>query len=1753
MDSDGSDSRQLGFFDQMRDQHWAVKLILAFVVLMLGSPFIAIGGAMAYGAAGEAGVWIFLGLVLLGAGWFVVTRPTPALAVAEPDQARPGISRYCESCGASFGTQVRTCPVCGQAWSGTVRDTIESLARYLNELTRDRQRDLIDAASYRRLKAEYERRLGVLRPAPTPPAPAERPAAALPFPGAVPHAAPPPAPAVPHVPPPPAAARPAAAVPAREAPLPAPPPPPKAVEPRPAPADVGRAVIGWAAERQADILLYVGAFLLSVAAIIFVAYQGEELSGGIRFTVLTGYALGFLVFGLLLHRWERVKEAGPVFLALGAILVPIDFVALRTQVLSHDELADDVLWLIASSSCAALYFLLAFRGYGRFYFLPAIPAALIAWGSLGSVINLPQEWWGAWYLVAAAPAYVVAVALRGRWAPSIGLLWLSIVAGTASLAWTHLLVGLGGDHHAALPAAYGLATAGLAAGLRWRVDTPVLAVLPPLAATTAAAAWWAAFGLDYEWQTVFVALAGAGYLVVAHFQPEDRAPAWATVGATFGLLAILAAHAAVTDSAAARAVLPATYAVAFVATAGAFGRWGWALAALALPPLGGMTLATAAWASGDVGTEWYGAIAVVASFGYLALAFFDQPARTRGWQAAAAITAAVGPPFAHAALALNDDPQRWALPATYGLVLLGAIASFLRWRWWWRLAPGVIPASAAATALTASWAQWDLSREWYPAFAAAAGLGYLVAAHLDAREWARAWGAIALGFAAGAIAGAHLAVLDVEAERAALPLAYAMVLAGVIAACARWRWAEAAALLPVVASATALTGSWAQWDLQPEWYPSFAAAAGLGYLLVAHFSDQRFARPWGGAALGFGIAAAAGAHLAVLDPENERAALPAAYALILAGVAAAYARWRWAEAAALLPAVAAATGVTAAWARWDLQPEWYGSFAAAAALGYLVLAWFEPGGRRPYWWGGSVVAGSLALSLAHAAVAARPEAEPLSLPVTYAILAAGAGAAFAAWHYAWRVAPGVLPALAAMTAITAGWARWEIQPAWYGAIATAATFGYIAWALTDAKAWARPWLAFAALAGGAGVLFTQVAQFGETDPAPAREALPLAYGQALAGAAFAAGWWRWACREAVALVPPLAGAFGASLAWVVFDMRPEWLTAWAAAATAGYLVPALLDRPNRGNWQLAAVFPALGALVIAHALAAVEDPVRWQLPASYGALLLPWTAFAARVRDGSTLAPPILASALGATALWAAEIEPQWWPYPALGVAAVITATAPWWQRNRVFGPAGWGYAVSLATVATIAVLPVDYDHHAHGVAAQLAAAALLAIASLAARGAIFALFVDSPTPRARTAEWAVLSQGAFAFLFGAGASLNGLLELDGAERAWTFAALSLAGWGLVGSRWRAPASLWAFGPVGLAGTSIASFIAAEAGEAGYGTLTAVLGLATLGPLIGYAGARRWTLLGIANSFLLLAIWTGWRWQALDMTYLPLAFAAVAIVEWTALITVRRYTREPSEPNVVIEYISWAPWLLSGAVSGILLSREQARLDPGEALVTTDEWTLAATVLGMLSAAVTAEGIRLKRRWVWIGGSVGLLASLLMAIATRQPENVQAYAAPVGIYLILIALTFRRSAPLFGRHMHLHEAVMVIGALHLVLPPAEQSFEPGGGKFGLELIGIGLGLLAVGLLFHGRWLVASAILTLTATAGRMVTGGLFTTPYWLLLGIAGTALIGFGLLVLLERERWDRFRQGVVRWWQSVEEAPIEPLGGPRAPGGQHT
>jgi hypothetical protein len=168
------------------------------------------------------------------------------------------------------------------------------------------------------------------------------------------------------------------------------------------------------------------------------------------------------------------------------------------------------------------------------------------------------------------------------------------------------------------------------------------------------------------------------------------------------------------------------------------------------------------------------------------------------------------------------------------------------------------------------------------------------------------------------------------------------------------------------------------------------------------------------------------------------------------------------------------------------------------------------------------------------------------------------------------------------------------------------------------------------------------------------------------------------------------------------------------------------------------------------------------------------------------------------------------------------------------------------------------------------------------------------------------------------------------------------------------------------------------------------------------------------------------------------------------------------------------------------------------------------------------------------------MAAVLCGIAILQPANVQAYTLPLGLYLVALGLSRRNSPDFLGPHMSIGEAVTVAGILAIVLPPAEQSFEPGGSIYGLELIAYGLLFLAVGLVLASRWIVAGGVLTLSGVAVRWLLVYGARAPYWLTLGVVGTVLLGLGLLLLFQRDWWQQSRARIAHWWlkDDSDDAP---------------
>ena len=495
--------RPKGLFAEFRSQHWIVKAALVAATLLVGSPLWGLLAAAAYSIAGPLGLILGAGGLAALAIWFVGSSPSPSPSASGPPEM-VDLPWFCVRCGAPVPAGESTCPECGEPAPEVPSIDIRFVAGVLNDIRDMYLAGELAEESYEDLRLLYEAQLDVLR---------AEPFAAL---------APTPEPALPPEP------RPAPVAPMAATPEPTPeivteievgpeaPPEPEVPQPPPEPSvPFGELVTAWAVERQADILLYLGAFLISMAALIFVAYQGESVGPLWRVTVLTVYTVAFLVLGILLHRWEQAREAGPIFLALGAILVPIDLAAmLRVEAFEEQGIPSDVLWLLGSSACAVLYSLLAIRGYGRFYYIPTVPAVLVAWGALGAVINLPAEWFGAWFEMVAASLYVLAA--RGE-IPAAS--WVRV--GAATLGAGALLYAGGGafseDHHWQLPVAFAVALTAPSGALAFRRSVPDLAAIPLLAAATAITAHWVALDPDPAWYWPYIAGSGVLYILAARF------------------------------------------------------------------------------------------------------------------------------------------------------------------------------------------------------------------------------------------------------------------------------------------------------------------------------------------------------------------------------------------------------------------------------------------------------------------------------------------------------------------------------------------------------------------------------------------------------------------------------------------------------------------------------------------------------------------------------------------------------------------------------------------------------------------------------------------------------------------------------------------------------------------------------------------------------------------------------------------------------------------------------------------------------------------------------------------------------------------------------------------------------------------------------------------------------------------------------------------------------------------------------------
>jgi len=272
------------------------------------------------------------------------------------------MSKFCLECTAENADDVEFCVECGRALRVTPTERRRGIAFLLNELENLHRRNILSGYLHRLLKGIY---LEELKPSPPPeearPTPQEEPRRAIPAPVAV-----------------------AAALPLR---------PPEPARP---------AASRWLVEQQANLLLYLGAFLVVIAALVFVSYSKESISSGIKMALLCTYTLAFLATGVLCLKFPRVQQAGIVFFAVGALMVPLNFVGAYVFFHSDRNMDPTGLWLAGSITSALFYGAISMVGVARWYPIPTATAIVSAFIAVLALVEAPPQMWPASTLAVAA-------------------------------------------------------------------------------------------------------------------------------------------------------------------------------------------------------------------------------------------------------------------------------------------------------------------------------------------------------------------------------------------------------------------------------------------------------------------------------------------------------------------------------------------------------------------------------------------------------------------------------------------------------------------------------------------------------------------------------------------------------------------------------------------------------------------------------------------------------------------------------------------------------------------------------------------------------------------------------------------------------------------------------------------------------------------------------------------------------------------------------------------------------------------------------------------------------------------------------------------------------------------------------------------------------------------------------------------------------------------------------------------------------
>lgn len=265
-------------------------------------------------------------------------------------------------------------------------------------------------------------------------------------------------------------------------------------------------------ERTLQAVLFLGVLLLFAAGISWVAWNWGTFPAAVQIAFLSGFTAVFYILGWYVHQRMKLQGSGIALIAVGSLLVPLDFYAFYLSDGFSPE-SWPTIWLVASAVCLAAYLVTAVWLQAPFFgYLIGLAANSLLVAAL-NIVGVGWAWWQMGVMVTA-----VTLAVTGEWLHHKPGRWhfLARPFGQMALALTvpTLLVGWGWSYFRSVSVAFHTALA-----VDWWLGGLVFVVLLQRARLRTLA-----------WATAFVFPVAVWLTARVLFIPRGIVPAWVAVG-----------------------------------------------------------------------------------------------------------------------------------------------------------------------------------------------------------------------------------------------------------------------------------------------------------------------------------------------------------------------------------------------------------------------------------------------------------------------------------------------------------------------------------------------------------------------------------------------------------------------------------------------------------------------------------------------------------------------------------------------------------------------------------------------------------------------------------------------------------------------------------------------------------------------------------------------------------------------------------------------------------------------------------------------------------------------------------------------------------------------------------------------------------------------------------------------------------------------------------------------------------------------